>query len=129
MIVRSRAKVNLSLYITGRRPDGYHTVDTVYQPIGLHDTLELEPADAFSFACSRPELENAENLAVRAYETMKKACAFPEEFAVRLEKRIPSEAGLGGGSSDAAALMTALSDFYGGCFSLPELEKTAAGRS
>ena len=126
MIVRSRAKVNLSLYITGRRPDGYHTVDTVYQPIGLHDTLEMEPADAFSFACSRPELENADNLAVKAYALMKRSFHLPDEFAVNLDKKIPSEAGLGGGSSDAAALMNALSDFYGGCFSRPELEKTAA---
>jgi 2-C-methyl-D-erythritol 4-phosphate cytidylyltransferase len=126
MIVRSRAKVNLNLYITGRRPDGYHTVDTVYQPIGLHDTLELEPADAFSFACSRPELENAENLAVKAYALMKRSFHLPDEFAVNLDKKIPSEAGLGGGSSDAAALMNALSDFYGGCFSRPELEKAAA---
>ena len=126
MILFPHAKVNLSLYITGKREDGYHTIDTVFQPVSLCDRLEMEPTDAFSFACSRPELEKADNLAVRAYALMKQVSILPGEFAVRLDKKIPSEAGLGGGSADAAAVLEGLNELLQLGFVRPDLEEIGA---
>ncbi len=104
------AKINLYLHITGRRPDGFHELETLMVPISLGDTLELELIPAgIEFTCSDPALADAkDNLATKA------ARLFLEEFAVaagvriHLEKAVPVGAGLGGGSSDAAAVLLAL---------------------
>ena len=128
MILYPHAKVNLSLYITGRQPDGYHTIDTVFQPLTLRDRMELRaaaPGEA-GFSCSVPELSNDQNLAVRAYERIKARCGFPEDYAIRLEKKIPSQAGLGGGSADAAALLRALNTRQKPGLSMPQLIREAA---
>ena len=88
------AKINLSLYITGRRPDGYHELDTVFLPVSLCDELKLEKAESFSFSCPGLPLPAGDNLAVKAWRLMQ------EHFGIgpvrmELSKRIPSEAGLG----------------------------------
>jgi 4-diphosphocytidyl-2-C-methyl-D-erythritol kinase len=94
------AKINLTLEVLARRPDGYHGVRSVMVPLELADELLYEPAAAFSFACDRPDLDGDDNLIVRAA----RAIGFPKA-AVRLIKRIPTQAGLGGGSSDAATFL------------------------
>jgi 4-diphosphocytidyl-2-C-methyl-D-erythritol kinase len=102
MIV-ARAKLNLFLELLGRRPDGYHEIDSVFAEIDLHDTLTIEPCNALSL-----EVEGLaapagpENLAYRAAE------ALNARVRIRLTKRIPIGGGLGGGSSDAAAVLRAL---------------------
>jgi 4-diphosphocytidyl-2-C-methyl-D-erythritol kinase len=106
------AKINLYLHILGRRPDGYHELEMLMAPISLGDTLDLDliPAGGgIEFTCSDPALSDAqENLATRA------ARLFLEEFKlttgvrIHLEKAVPAGAGLGGGSSDAAAVLLAL---------------------
>ncbi|HEV7180044.1 MAG TPA: 4-(cytidine 5'-diphospho)-2-C-methyl-D-erythritol kinase [Candidatus Baltobacteraceae bacterium] len=95
------AKINLTLEVLQRRPDGYHALRSVMVPIGLYDELTVEPADEFSFMCNDPHLSSSDNLVVRA------ALAIDSNarVAVSLLKRIPVQAGLGGGSSDAAALI------------------------
>jgi 4-diphosphocytidyl-2-C-methyl-D-erythritol kinase len=109
------AKINLYLHILGRRPDGFHELETLMVPISLGDTLEIDLIPAgVEFSCSDPELADAQdNLATRA------ARLFLEEFKpkggvrIHLEKAVPVGAGLGGGSSDAAAVLLALRQLHG----------------
>ncbi|HEY3676620.1 MAG TPA: 4-(cytidine 5'-diphospho)-2-C-methyl-D-erythritol kinase [Candidatus Tumulicola sp.] len=94
------AKINLTLEVLARRPDGYHGVRTVMVPLELADELQYEPAAEFSFSCDRPDLSGEDNLIVRAA----RAAGFPR-VAVHLVKHVPTQAGLGGGSSDAAMFL------------------------
>ncbi len=104
------AKINLYLHILGRRADGFHELETLMIPISLGDDLEVNLIpEGMTFTCSDPTLGNpSENLATRA------ATLFLEEFQlstgvqIHLEKRIPIGAGLGGGSTNAAAVLLAL---------------------
>lgn len=98
------AKVNLTLEVLGRRPDGYHPIRSVLQTVTLGERIRLRPASRFSFHCSRPELENEENLVVRAWRKLESLRPLPP-MEVTLEKAIPWQSGLGGGSADAAALI------------------------
>jgi 4-diphosphocytidyl-2-C-methyl-D-erythritol kinase len=102
--LKAPAKINLTLEVLARRSDGYHGVRSVMVPLDLADELAFEPASAFSFDCDRRELADERNLAVTALES-----AFGSLPPVRilLSKRIPVQAGLGGGSSDAAAVLRA----------------------
>jgi len=102
--VRAPAKINLTLEVLALRSDGYHGVRSVMVPIDLADELTIEPSTCFSFECDRDELAGERNLAVAALH------ALGEELPsvrMRLFKRIPVQAGLGGGSSDAAAVLRA----------------------
>lgn len=107
--VRALAKINLDLRVLGRRPDGYHELRTVFQTISLADTLEL----AFTPGrVSRIELDDAagiaDNLVTRAAAAVLDALKARGHLRMKLRKRIPMGAGLGGGSSDAAAVLLAL---------------------
>jgi len=95
------AKINLTLEVLARRDDGYHGVRSVMVPIGLFDRITVEPAARPSFSCDETSLER-DNLVARAL-----LAAGCEPCGVALEKRIPFGAGLGGGSSDAAAILRA----------------------
>jgi len=97
------AKINLTLEVLDRRSDGYHTLRSVMVPLELGDTLEITPAASFSFACSDPALAGEENLVVRAARALDPLPA----VALMLRKVTPQQAGLGGGSSDAAAVLRA----------------------
>jgi len=94
------AKINLTLEVLARRPDGYHGVRSVMVPLGFGDEVEYEPAAEFAFSCDRPDLAGDDNLVVRAA----RALGGPR-FALHLHKRVPTQAGLGGGSSDAATVL------------------------
>ena len=106
------AKVNLTLNITGKRPDGYHELRTVFQAISLADQLEISIAPAqnleIEFACSDAALAGEDNLAVRAIRALAPEIGFTGHVRIHLEKNIPVARGLGGGSSDAAAALIAL---------------------
>jgi 4-diphosphocytidyl-2-C-methyl-D-erythritol kinase len=105
MQVRAYAKINWALRITGRRDDGYHDLETLFQTISLHDTLTFREADGLSITCDDPSIPiDDSNLIIRAA----RAVAPDAHFAVELRKRIPAGGGLGGGSSDAAATLLAL---------------------
>ena len=97
------AKINLTLEVVGRRDDGYHALRSVMVPLELADELQVVPAARFSFTCSDPALENDDNLVVRAALALKP----PPDYTMILNKVIPTQAGLGGGSSDAAAVLRA----------------------
>ena len=117
-IVRARAfaKINLTLRVLGARPDGYHELRTVFQSIALHDTLVFAPAKTFSLECDDPKCPADEtNLVWRAAEAMWRAAGKKGELrgvSVRLTKRVPMQAGLGGGSSDAAATLRVLAAMW-----------------
>jgi 4-diphosphocytidyl-2-C-methyl-D-erythritol kinase len=110
MRVRAFAKINLSLRVLGTRADGYHELRTIFQSIALHDTLTIRAARGpFHLTCDDPACpdDNA-NLIWRAAERAWRAAGrrgAPRDVAVDLRKRIPIAAGLGGGSSDAAAAL------------------------
>jgi 4-diphosphocytidyl-2-C-methyl-D-erythritol kinase len=109
--VTTRAKVNLSLEVIRRRNDGYHEIETILQCIDLADTIDVElTADArIEIECSAPEIPTDErNLCHRAIVAMRPLAGPSLGARIHIEKRIPSEAGLGGGSSNAAGIMLAV---------------------
>lgn len=109
MQIRSHAKINWSLRITGKRADGYHDLETLFQQISLCDVLTIEEAREFSLTCSDPTIPTDEsNLALRAA----RAIGAPP-VAIHIEKHIPAGGGLGGGSSNAAATLVALDRMLG----------------
>ncbi|MFP4127293.1 MAG: 4-(cytidine 5'-diphospho)-2-C-methyl-D-erythritol kinase [Alphaproteobacteria bacterium] len=112
------AKLNLDLYVEGRRADGYHLLDSVVAFTAFGDEVTLAPAETFALTVDGPfaaALERAgESLVTRAVHALADASNRPPAFAVRLTKRIPLAAGLGGGSADAAAALRALARLWGG---------------
>lgn len=107
--VEAPAKINLSLVIKGKRPDGFHELETVMAPVSLSDRLDFTPADSFSFSSDAPDIPADEtNLVVKAARLFERETGRAAAFHVHLTKRIPHGAGLGGGSSDAAATLKAL---------------------
>ena len=105
------AKINLGLRILDRRPDGYHNISTVFQSIGLTDEVSVsfwrgEPR-SLEFACDRAELDNTGNLAWRAADMALHRLGIQARVRVDVRKEIPTGAGLGGGSSDAATVLLA----------------------
>jgi len=124
--INAYAKINLSLEILGKRPDGYHEVVTVMQTVSLHDTLTLEAAPEISLECDRPDLGDESNLAIKAARLLRERASHPGGALIRLEKRIPVAAGLGGGSSDAAAALKGLNTLWGLRLSEDELRAIGA---
>ena len=112
--VQAYAKINLTLDVLGRRTDGYHELATVMQTIDLHDTICLTATDdnRVHMICTAPELSNDENLAARAVSLVRERLASTQGVKIELCKRIPMAAGLGGGSSDAAAVLLALQQWW-----------------
>lgn len=113
MRVRAFAKINRSLRVLGTRADGYHELRTVFQSVALHDTLTIRATRGpFALTCDDPACPvDGTNLIARAAAAMWSAAGrrgAPQGVAIDLKKRIPMQAGLGGGSSDAAAALRAL---------------------
>lgn len=124
------AKVNLFLKVVGRRPDGYHTIETVYQSVALADCLRFEvTAGDIVLTCDDPGLpDTGNNLVVRAAELMRQR--FPDKvrgLRVTLEKRVPIGSGLGGGSADAAATLKACNKLFRLHLGSEQLRELAAG--
>jgi 4-diphosphocytidyl-2-C-methyl-D-erythritol kinase len=117
LTVRAHAKINLSLRVGPRRPDGFHELRTVYQTLALHDTLTfVRRTGPLSLVCRAPGVPvDADNLVVKAAHALwRKAGRAGESANIRagLRKRIPTQAGLGGGSADAAATLVALNRLW-----------------
>jgi len=114
LVVRAPAKINLTLDVLGKRADGYHELASVMQTIGLWDTIILRPAPAgeITLACDMPELSGADNLAVRAARLIGETTGERRGVHIELQKAIPMQGGLGGGSSDGAAILTALNRWW-----------------
>ncbi len=111
LILPAYAKLNLTLDVTGRRPDGYHEIDSVMQTISLHDLIWIERTDCRVFDVVGPVIEG-ENLMLKAARELEGRTGGALPFTIRLFKRVPMGAGLGGGSADAAAFLKAANLLY-----------------
>lgn len=123
MIIKANAKLNWTLNLLGERADGYHELDMLMQSVDLCDELELEDADEFSLTIvGGAEVSAGEdNLVLRAARLLAHECGVRTCANIRLVKRIPARAGLGGGSSDAAAVLHALNAHWRAGVGLDEL--------
>ena len=129
LTLHAPAKVNLTLIVGARRDDGYHDVSTVMQTVGLYDTLMLSGGGSgLTMTCTDPDLPtDGSNLVLRAAALFCQELHLPvPDLHLHLEKCIPSQAGLGGGSSDAAAVLRAMRTLYAPEVSDAELERMAA---
>jgi 4-diphosphocytidyl-2-C-methyl-D-erythritol kinase len=134
--VAAPAKLNLFLHITGRRPDGYHLLQSVFMLIDWCDTLHFELrrdgqiiredlTEDTQIRAAPPQTLPADDLTVRAAKALQEACGTPLGVHIGLKKRIPSQAGMGGGSSDAASCLLALQRLWGVSLPPDELQKLA----
>ena len=124
----SPCKVNLLLNILGKRPDGFHELETVMQPIALFDRLTLSrTGQGLEMTCNEPALPtDSRNLAYRAAQFFLETARIREGVRLRLEKRIPLAAGLGGGSGNAATTLLGLNALFGGPLGPDALHSLAA---
>jgi 4-diphosphocytidyl-2-C-methyl-D-erythritol kinase len=125
----SFAKINWSLQILGKRPDGYHEVRTTLQTISLHDDLhfELSPDQDISLACDDPQIpKGIENLIILAAEALRDHYQVSGGARIHLHKSIPTQAGLGGASSNAAVTLLALKRLWNVAASMEELAEIAS---
>ncbi len=124
------AKVNLTLDVLGKRPDGYHDLKSVMQTISLRDDIEIDigTGKPWALRCDKEGIPCDErNLAWKAAKVYCEALRKdPNGLEIRITKRIPSEAGLGGGSADAAAVLRALNGHYGNPLSILALAELGA---
>ena len=135
MKIRAPAKINLYLRVVGRRKDGYHLLDTILLPISLFDGIEIQKfkpnnhraassGSRIKVTCDHPLVPGGKkNLAYRAAQLIMKTAGIDEPVSIRIRKRIPVGAGLGGGSSDAAAVLLALNRLFRLGYSFRGLEK------
>ena len=114
LFMRAPAKINLTLDVLGRRADGYHELASVMQTIAVGDTLAFwpAPAGAITFTCDTPELSGDSNLALRAARLLVSETGCTHGIHIELRKEIPTQAGLGGGSSDGATALLALNHLW-----------------
>jgi 4-diphosphocytidyl-2-C-methyl-D-erythritol kinase len=129
LMVQSPSKVNLFLEILGRRPDGYHDLQTVMQTIDLCDELRIAPCDGDEtvFRCDHPKVPNdSSNLVVRAAEVIRRRTGIRSGVRLTLEKRTPVGGGLGAGSANAAATLLGLNEFWHAGLSKADLHPLAA---
>lgn len=106
------AKINRFLHITGRRADGYHELQTMFQFVGLADSLRFEPLDRGRLEIAAGAVDGSDNLCLRAARALVDASGVAIGVRVHLDKRIPIGGGLGGGSSDAATTLVALNHLF-----------------
>jgi 4-diphosphocytidyl-2-C-methyl-D-erythritol kinase len=124
--VSARAKINLTLEVLGRRGDGFHEIVSVMQCIDLSDTLTVAPAPALHLHAPGMDCDAEDNLALKAARLLQAHTGCARGASIRLRKRIPLAAGLGGGSSDAAAVLLALNDLWSLGLEADELHSLAS---
>jgi 4-diphosphocytidyl-2-C-methyl-D-erythritol kinase len=112
LTLKAFAKVNLVLEVLGRRADGYHEIASIMQTVGLYDTITLETSGEMKLNCSLPGLPDRANIILKAAEALGKFAGYSKGAVIGLEKNIPMGAGLGGGSSDAAAVLRGLNRLW-----------------
>jgi 4-diphosphocytidyl-2-C-methyl-D-erythritol kinase len=113
-MLRAYAKINLGLLVLRRRPDGYHDIATIFHRVNLFDQIALEPSGSLSLITDGHEVPRDErNICLKAASLLRERFGIAAGVSIRLSKQIPVGAGLGGGSSDAAAVLTALPRIWG----------------
>jgi len=124
--IKAFAKINLGLLITGKRSDGYHTLETLFAPINWYDTLEFAESAQISMSCSNVALPlDDNNLCIKAAKVLQQFAGIDKGVALTLYKEVPFGAGLGGGSSDAATVLRVLNSFWNINASSAELHSLA----
>ncbi len=124
----AHAKINLWLRVLGKRPDGFHAVDTRMCPIGIADRVDIEfvRKGGTQLTCSDSTLPIDEsNLALKALRAFEQRTGIIKAWRIHLDKQVPSGAGLGGGSSDAAAVLRGLNELCGAPLTLEDLSQIA----
>ena len=107
------AKLNLFLHVTGRRADGYHTLQTLFRFVDYGDSLHFSPDAELRLGKPLPGLKAEDDLCLRAARLLQQATAYRQGACITLDKRLPMGGGLGGGSSDAATVLLALNHLWG----------------
>lgn len=137
MKIRAPAKINLTLRVVGKRADGYHLLDTIMVPVSLYDEIEIHQIRRTAAAragspalieirCNHPQVPLGQgNIAYRAAELLMHKAKIRQPVAIRIRKKIPVGAGLGGGSSDAAAVLVGLNRMWKLRLSVRQLERLA----
>lgn len=127
IVVEARAKINLYLRVGEPRSDGYHNIETVFHSITLADRLVIEECSQLEVTSSSKDApDGPENLAFRAAQFLAQAAGVERGAKIRIQKKIPSQAGLGGGSADAAAALVGLNQLWDLGLQPDELEKLGA---
>lgn len=122
------AKINLGLDVTGTRPDGYHLLETVFQAVSIADTVTVELIDTpdIALTCDVAGVPcSPKNIAWKAAQRYLDAAGLTDGVQIHIEKRIPMEAGMGGGSTDGAAVLLALQELTGNALSMDKLAEIA----
>lgn len=121
---KARAKINLNLEIVGRREDNYHNIKSVFQKINLYDELYIKkiPTDSFELQTNVEELNNKENIIDKAYRKLKENYKGITGIQVKLNKKIPMQAGLAGGSTDCASFLLGMNQLFDLKLSKAEIE-------
>ena len=128
LTLQAPAKLNLSLRVLGKREDGFHEIDTLMVKLpGLADQIEFRASEDFSFECNDPSVPGDEsNLVVKAVRAYEAATGISCKHSISLKKVVPHGAGLGGGSSDAAATLHGLNQLHGYALAVDPLREIAA---
>ncbi len=133
--IRAPAKINLTLRVVGKRADGYHLLDTIMVPVSLYDEIDIQqraiarrtaPLAPIEVRCSHPQVPlGRDNIAYRAAELLMQKTKINRRVCIRIKKKIPIGAGLGGGSTDAAAVLVGLNRMWKLRLSVRQLERLA----
>lgn len=121
MLLPAPAKLNLILRILGRRPDGYHELQTLFQLLDFGDLLEFEKGDGIEVDCAGLDIAPEDNLVYRAARLLQQKSGCKKGVRIRLGKNLPTGGGIGGGSSDAATALLGLNHLWGCDLSIAEL--------
>ncbi len=121
MKLLANAKINLTLQIKDKLPNGYHEIESIMQSVDLHDTVHIEKDDKVSVKFDIPELGGMNNTAFAAADAFFKFANITDGAHIYIEKRIPLASGMGGGSADAAAVLVGLNKLYGNPLSKKEI--------
>jgi len=108
----SPAKINLFFRVLNKRLDGYHDIFSVLQAVNIFDVLQMEAKEEDLFICTDPSIANSNNLVLKALKVFRRETGIEDPLSIHLEKHIPMEGGLGGGSSNAATMLWALNEFF-----------------
>jgi len=112
LIVEAPAKINLTLEVLGKRTDGYHEIRSVIQTLSFCDSLQITPGKEVEFKGNIPDWSSERSLVIKAVESLKKATGSVMGAKIKIKKHIPLISGLGGDSSDAAAILRGLNQFW-----------------
>ena len=121
LVLPAPAKLNLFLHIIGRREDGYHQLQTLFQFVDFGDELTFEMSDTLDLSCNNPDLATEDNLIIKAARLLQTTAGVEMGASIHLQKRLPMGGGVGGGSSDAATTLLGLNALWQLNLSMDEL--------